>query len=132
VKRTVCYIAMGLVFNEAGQVLLIQEAKASCRGKWYIPAGRIEPNENFIVSCLSCSLLNYITLQKDRHKDVSIWFYLVCVSLFFYTVLTLIRSYHRLSYHTQSSWLKILFHLRVPRLNTCDKRLPHMSQTYRE
>ena len=27
------------------QVLLIQEAKMSCRGLWYLPAGRVEPGE---------------------------------------------------------------------------------------
>lgn len=27
---------------------MIQEAKASCSGKWYLPAGRVEPNENLI------------------------------------------------------------------------------------
>ncbi|XP_052810355.1 8-oxo-dGDP phosphatase NUDT18-like isoform X1 [Mya arenaria] len=48
VKRTVGYIAMGLVFNEAGQLLLMQEAKERIRGQWYIPAGRMEPGENFI------------------------------------------------------------------------------------
>ena len=26
-------------------MLLIQEAKVSCRGKWYLPAGRVEKNE---------------------------------------------------------------------------------------
>lgn len=27
---------------------MIQEAKASCAGKWYLPAGRVEPNENLV------------------------------------------------------------------------------------
>ncbi|XP_060573672.1 8-oxo-dGDP phosphatase NUDT18-like isoform X1 [Ruditapes philippinarum] len=48
VKRTVCYIVMALVFDDAGRVVLIQEAKPSCKGLWYIPAGRVEPGENFI------------------------------------------------------------------------------------
>ncbi|EOA92846.1 Nucleoside diphosphate-linked moiety X motif 18, partial [Anas platyrhynchos] len=26
-------------------VLLVQEAKAECRGTWYLPAGRMEPGE---------------------------------------------------------------------------------------
>lgn len=25
---------------------MMQEAKATCSGKWYLPAGRVEPNEN--------------------------------------------------------------------------------------
>ncbi|CAH1799287.1 unnamed protein product [Owenia fusiformis] len=44
-KRTVCYIVVGLVFDEKGRVLLMQEAKQSCYGKWYLPAGRMELNE---------------------------------------------------------------------------------------
>ena len=35
-----------------GKVLLIQEAKRSCRGKWYLPAGRVEQNESLEVSQL--------------------------------------------------------------------------------
>ena len=27
---------------------MIEEAKPSCHGKWYLPAGRVEPNENLI------------------------------------------------------------------------------------
>ncbi|KZC04093.1 Nucleoside diphosphate-linked moiety X motif 18 [Dufourea novaeangliae] len=27
---------------------MIQEAKASCNGKWYLPAGRVDPNENLL------------------------------------------------------------------------------------
>ncbi|KAL1131954.1 hypothetical protein AAG570_011565 [Ranatra chinensis] len=46
VKDTVTYIVMAVVFNEAGEVLLMQEAKRSCAGQWYLPAGRMEPGEN--------------------------------------------------------------------------------------
>lgn len=49
VKRTVCYIVMAFVFDDKGRILLIQEAKSSCRGQWYLPAGRVEPGENLIV-----------------------------------------------------------------------------------
>jgi 8-oxo-dGDP phosphatase len=27
---------------------MVQEAKASCRGKWYLPAGRMERNESIV------------------------------------------------------------------------------------
>lgn len=37
-----------VVINDQGEVLMIQEAKASCSGKWYLPAGRVEKNENLI------------------------------------------------------------------------------------
>jgi len=45
VKETVTYIAAAVLFNDHGEVLMVQEAKSSCRGKWYLPAGRMEQNE---------------------------------------------------------------------------------------
>lgn len=27
---------------------MMQEAKSTCNGKWYLPAGRVEPNENLL------------------------------------------------------------------------------------
>ena len=51
VKRTMGYIVGAILFNEDNtHVLLVQEAKARCRGLWYYPVGRLEPNESFIVS----------------------------------------------------------------------------------
>ncbi|XP_064627734.1 8-oxo-dGDP phosphatase NUDT18-like [Lineus longissimus] len=47
-KHSVCYIVAGIVINDAGDVLFMQEAKESCRGKWYLPAGRMEPDETII------------------------------------------------------------------------------------
>ena len=44
-EKTVTYIVACVIFNENNEVLMIQEAKKSCAGKWYLPAGRIEPNE---------------------------------------------------------------------------------------
>ncbi|XP_015110559.1 8-oxo-dGDP phosphatase NUDT18 [Diachasma alloeum] len=45
-QKTVTYIVAAVLINEHEEVLMIQEAKASCAGKWYLPAGRVEPNEN--------------------------------------------------------------------------------------
>ncbi|XP_014285989.1 8-oxo-dGDP phosphatase NUDT18 [Halyomorpha halys] len=45
VKDTVTYIALAVLFNNEGDVLLMQEAKRSCAGQWYLPAGRMEPGE---------------------------------------------------------------------------------------
>jgi ADP-ribose pyrophosphatase YjhB (NUDIX family) len=45
-KKTVTYIVQTVLINDKRQVCLIQEAKLSCKGKWYLPAGRMEPNEN--------------------------------------------------------------------------------------
>jgi 8-oxo-dGDP phosphatase len=44
-KWNTCYIVCGLVVSD-GKVLMIQEAKRSCRGMWYLPAGRVEQNES--------------------------------------------------------------------------------------
>lgn len=47
-QKTVTYIVAAVVMNKEGKVLMMQEAKASCNGKWYLPAGRVEPNENLL------------------------------------------------------------------------------------
>lgn len=46
--KTVTYIVACVLFNERNEVLMIQEAKKSCAGKWYLPAGRMECNETII------------------------------------------------------------------------------------
>ncbi|KAJ8890051.1 hypothetical protein PR048_009557 [Dryococelus australis] len=46
VKSTVTYIVVGILLNEHDEVLMMQEAKSSCAGKWYLPAGRMEPGED--------------------------------------------------------------------------------------
>ena len=45
----ICYIVCGVVVED-DKVLMIQEAKQSCRGKWYLPAGRMEKDETIVVS----------------------------------------------------------------------------------
>ncbi|KAL3883576.1 hypothetical protein ACJMK2_029827 [Sinanodonta woodiana] len=47
-KQTICYIVMAVVINDEGKVLFIQEAKRSCYGKWYLPAGRLESGEDIV------------------------------------------------------------------------------------
>ncbi|KAI0239648.1 8-oxo-dGDP phosphatase NUDT18 [Lamellibrachia satsuma] len=44
-KESVCYIVAAVIINDHQEVLMMQEAKESCRGKWYLPAGRMELNE---------------------------------------------------------------------------------------
>ena len=43
--HTVSYIVSAVVLRE-GRVLMMREAKKSCRGTWYLPAGRVEKNES--------------------------------------------------------------------------------------
>ena len=43
--QTICYIVSAVVVQE-GRVLMMREAKRSCRGTWYLPAGRVEKNES--------------------------------------------------------------------------------------
>ncbi|CAL7936380.1 unnamed protein product [Xylocopa violacea] len=47
-QKTVTYIVAAVIINNQGEVLMMQEAKATCNGKWYLPAGRVEPNENLL------------------------------------------------------------------------------------
>lgn len=44
-EKTVTYIVAVVIFNDDNEVLMMQEAKKSCAGKWYLPAGRIEMGE---------------------------------------------------------------------------------------
>lgn len=41
-------IIVGGVIEKDGKFLLVQEAQEKCRGKWNIPAGHLDPNENII------------------------------------------------------------------------------------
>ena len=43
-----CYVVCGLVVKDE-KILMVQEAKPSCRGLWYMPAGRVEKNESLEV-----------------------------------------------------------------------------------
>ncbi|KAI4458641.1 mutt/nudix hydrolase [Holotrichia oblita] len=46
--ETVTYIVACVLINDQNEVLMMQEAKQSCAGKWYLPAGRMEKGENII------------------------------------------------------------------------------------
>ena len=35
-----------VLINDQGEVLMMQEAKSTCAGQWYLPAGRMEPGED--------------------------------------------------------------------------------------
>jgi 8-oxo-dGDP phosphatase len=40
---------VGALINDDGEVLMMQEAKSSYAGKWYLPAGHLEPGEDILV-----------------------------------------------------------------------------------
>ncbi|KAF5281775.1 hypothetical protein FQA39_LY17694 [Lamprigera yunnana] len=44
--ETVAYIVAAVLINNNNEVLMMQEAKQSCAGKWYLPAGRMEKGES--------------------------------------------------------------------------------------
>lgn len=44
--ETVTYIVAAVLLNEQDDVLMMQEAKQSCAGKWYLPAGRMEKGKH--------------------------------------------------------------------------------------
>lgn len=50
--KSVTYIVAVVIFNEADELLLIQEAKKSCAGKWYVPAGRMEKGESIVEAAM--------------------------------------------------------------------------------
>ena len=39
-------VIVGTVIEKDGKYLLVQEAQASCRGKWNLPAGHLDPRES--------------------------------------------------------------------------------------
>lgn len=48
------YIVAGIIIRNSSsdgipEMLLIQEAKKKCYGKWYLPAGHVEPGETIEV-----------------------------------------------------------------------------------
>ena len=51
-KKSVGYIVCGIVINDNNQVLMMQEAKPSRSGTWYLPAGRLEPSETLQVHAI--------------------------------------------------------------------------------
>lgn len=69
------YVAAAIVLRNDGddtEVLLIQEAKKSCRGKWYMPAGRVEAGETIEEAVVrevqeetgySCKVIELLSLQ---------------------------------------------------------------------
>ncbi|XP_056319216.1 8-oxo-dGDP phosphatase NUDT18 [Danio aesculapii] len=47
-RKNVCYIVGAVIFNSKEEVLMVQEAKRECYGRWYLPAGRMEECESIL------------------------------------------------------------------------------------
>ncbi|CAL4133525.1 unnamed protein product [Meganyctiphanes norvegica] len=63
-RDNVCYIVAAVLVNDKGQVLMMQEAKSSCAGQWYLPAGRMEAGES-IVEASKREVLEETGLEVD-------------------------------------------------------------------
>ncbi|XP_064094998.1 8-oxo-dGDP phosphatase NUDT18-like isoform X2 [Macrobrachium nipponense] len=63
-KENVCFIVAAVLVNEEGHVLMMQEAKKSCAGQWYLPAGRMEEGET-IVEAAKREVLEETGLETD-------------------------------------------------------------------
>ena len=49
-KHNVAYIVGIVLIDNQDRICLVQEAKLSCRGKWYLPAGRMEKGEDLCMA----------------------------------------------------------------------------------
>ena len=81
-KKTVYYIVGAILINDAGQILMIQEAKYSCYGQWYLPMGRVEREESFLV-CTKNSNLWYISIIALLTALLQIWIHEITLTSFF-------------------------------------------------
>lgn len=51
---------------------MVQEAKPSCRGRWYLLAGRMEPNETIVVSSITHTVFTFsLTYLTHTHTGCS-------------------------------------------------------------
>jgi len=73
-------IVVGGVLECDGKYLLVQEAKEGCRGKWNLPAGRLDPGETILEAAkreikeesgLSVELSGICQIGNRKRKDAS-------------------------------------------------------------
>ena len=69
IMETVTYIVAAVLVDEnTGDVLMMQEAKSSCFGKWYLPAGRMDPGEDAVSQRLATTS-TYTTVRKPEWQS---------------------------------------------------------------
>jgi 8-oxo-dGDP phosphatase len=59
----VLVVALALLESD-GQILLIQEAQPACRGKWFLPGGRMDPGES-VIDCMKREVLEEAGLSVE-------------------------------------------------------------------
>jgi 8-oxo-dGTP pyrophosphatase MutT (NUDIX family) len=79
-KDTVAYIVAVILINESNQVCLIQEAKKSCLGKYYMPAGRMESGETLMEAAVREAkeetgyLIEPLSISSLEIDELALWF----------------------------------------------------------
>lgn len=81
IGKTVCYIVAAVII-EKDKILMVQEAKKSCRGKWYLPAGRVELAESLDVSEFFGLIWNYFTALNTRVRICTYVVRCYCTALY--------------------------------------------------
>ncbi|XP_018926764.1 8-oxo-dGDP phosphatase NUDT18-like [Cyprinus carpio] len=78
-RKSVCYIVSGVIFNSKDEVLMVQEAKRECYGRWYLPAGRMEERESILEALqrevkeeagIDCQPITLLMVQEQGPKWV--------------------------------------------------------------
>ncbi|CAM4714463.1 unnamed protein product [Leuciscus chuanchicus] len=82
-RKNVCYIVSAVIFNSKGEVLLVQEAKRDCYGRWYLPAGRMEERESIVEALqrevkeeagIDCQPITMLLVQEQGQQWVRFTF----------------------------------------------------------
>ncbi|KAK2898928.1 hypothetical protein QQF64_031710 [Cirrhinus molitorella] len=78
-RKSVCYIVSAVIFNSKDELLMVQEAKPECYGRWYLPAGRMEERESILEALqrevkeeagIDCQPITLLLVQEQGPKWV--------------------------------------------------------------
>ncbi|XP_050972606.1 8-oxo-dGDP phosphatase NUDT18-like isoform X1 [Labeo rohita] len=76
-RKSVCYIVSAVIFNSKDELLMVQEAKPECHGRWYLPAGRMEERESILEALqrevkeeagIDCQPITLLLIQEQGPK----------------------------------------------------------------